>query len=169
VFPVRYKLYILPTLCICVCRMVLTINNDCFPKQHSPVGLCSGDGIFPVRYGLDVYMSFSRNSVFKGLIHIFLLTRFVTLLRTNFPAATLTESVSRPRHSQPDTERLPLFRCTTPTLTFPYIRSVYEKALGQREETDLEILTDLFIFSEGFEFITHNQVAHFLNSKLNSS
>jgi molecular chaperone DnaK len=24
-------------------RMVLTINSDCFPKQHYPVGLCSGD------------------------------------------------------------------------------------------------------------------------------
>jgi hypothetical protein len=28
------KLYILPTQCICVFRMVLTINSDCFPKQH---------------------------------------------------------------------------------------------------------------------------------------
>jgi hypothetical protein len=33
-FPVRYKLYILPTQCICVFRMVLTINSDCFRKQH---------------------------------------------------------------------------------------------------------------------------------------
>jgi hypothetical protein len=28
------KLCILPTQCICVFRMVLTINSDCFPKQH---------------------------------------------------------------------------------------------------------------------------------------
>jgi hypothetical protein len=27
-------LYILPTECIHVFRMVLTINSDCFPKQH---------------------------------------------------------------------------------------------------------------------------------------
>jgi hypothetical protein len=28
------KLCILTTECICVFRMVLTINRDCFPKQH---------------------------------------------------------------------------------------------------------------------------------------
>jgi hypothetical protein len=28
------KLCILPTQCVCVFRMVLTINSDCFPKQH---------------------------------------------------------------------------------------------------------------------------------------
>jgi hypothetical protein len=28
------KLCILPTQCICVFRMVLTINSNCFPKQH---------------------------------------------------------------------------------------------------------------------------------------
>jgi hypothetical protein len=28
------KLRILPTQCIFVFRMVLTINSDCFPKQH---------------------------------------------------------------------------------------------------------------------------------------
>jgi hypothetical protein len=28
------KLCIPPTQCICVFRMVLTINSDCFPKQH---------------------------------------------------------------------------------------------------------------------------------------
>jgi hypothetical protein len=28
------KLCILPTQCICVLRMVLTINSDYFPKQH---------------------------------------------------------------------------------------------------------------------------------------
>jgi hypothetical protein len=28
------KLCILSTHCICVFRMVLTINSDCFPKQH---------------------------------------------------------------------------------------------------------------------------------------
>jgi hypothetical protein len=31
VFPVRYKLYILPTQCICVFRMVLTINSASGP------------------------------------------------------------------------------------------------------------------------------------------
>jgi hypothetical protein len=28
------KLCILPSECICVFRMVLTINSDCFTKQH---------------------------------------------------------------------------------------------------------------------------------------
>jgi hypothetical protein len=51
VFPVRYelntvKLCILPTQCICVFHMVLTVHSDCFPKQHLPVELkryqCSG-------------------------------------------------------------------------------------------------------------------------------
>jgi hypothetical protein len=28
------KLCILPTQCVCVSHMVLTINTDCFPKQH---------------------------------------------------------------------------------------------------------------------------------------
>jgi hypothetical protein len=35
---------ILPTECVCVFHMVLTINSDCFHKRHEPVGLCSGDG-----------------------------------------------------------------------------------------------------------------------------
>jgi hypothetical protein len=48
--------------------MVLTINSDCFPKQHYPVGLCSGDVMFPVRYGLDSYILFPRNSVLKELL-----------------------------------------------------------------------------------------------------
>jgi hypothetical protein len=63
VFPVRYKLCILPTHCICVFRMVLTINSDCFPKEHYPVGLCSGDVIFfPVRYELDLCIIFRLNA-----------------------------------------------------------------------------------------------------------
>jgi hypothetical protein len=38
--PVRYELnfYIL-----FVFRLVLTINSECFPKQHQPVWLCSGE------------------------------------------------------------------------------------------------------------------------------
>jgi hypothetical protein len=28
------KLYILPTECICVFRMVLAVSNDCFRKQN---------------------------------------------------------------------------------------------------------------------------------------
>jgi hypothetical protein len=35
--PTRFnilKFCILPTECICVFRTVLTINSDCFPKQH---------------------------------------------------------------------------------------------------------------------------------------
>jgi hypothetical protein len=28
------KLCILPTQCVCVFRMILTISSDCFPKQH---------------------------------------------------------------------------------------------------------------------------------------
>jgi hypothetical protein len=34
---------VLVTRWICVFRTVLTINSDCFPKQHYLVGLCSGD------------------------------------------------------------------------------------------------------------------------------
>jgi hypothetical protein len=30
----KWKRRILPTQCICVFCMVLTINSDCFPKQH---------------------------------------------------------------------------------------------------------------------------------------
>jgi hypothetical protein len=33
-FSKTLELRILPTQCICVFRMVLTINSDCFPKQH---------------------------------------------------------------------------------------------------------------------------------------
>jgi hypothetical protein len=32
------KLYILPTQCICVLHMVLTINNDCFPNSINRLG-----------------------------------------------------------------------------------------------------------------------------------
>jgi hypothetical protein len=42
-FPSMYNQYILPTKCICVFRMVLTINSESFPKHHYPVWLCSGD------------------------------------------------------------------------------------------------------------------------------
>jgi hypothetical protein len=31
---IYHLLCILPTQCVCVFRMVLTINSDCFPKQH---------------------------------------------------------------------------------------------------------------------------------------
>jgi hypothetical protein len=34
---------LMPKHCICVLRMVLTANGNCFPKQHYPVGFCSGD------------------------------------------------------------------------------------------------------------------------------
>jgi hypothetical protein len=37
------QICIVPTQCICVFRMVLTINSDCFPKQHLPTGVYSGD------------------------------------------------------------------------------------------------------------------------------
>jgi hypothetical protein len=46
------ELCILPTECVCVFRVVLTINSDCFPKQHQPVGLCNEGVMFSVRYGL---------------------------------------------------------------------------------------------------------------------
>jgi hypothetical protein len=32
--------------------MLLTVNSDCFPKQHYPAGLGSGD-MFPERYELS--------------------------------------------------------------------------------------------------------------------
>jgi hypothetical protein len=38
-------IYILPTECLCVFRMVLTINSDRFPKQHKEVDLCSREVI----------------------------------------------------------------------------------------------------------------------------
>jgi hypothetical protein len=60
-------LWVLPTECICVFHMVFTVNSDSFPKQHWPVGPCSGDIMFPARYDLNCYVLFKRNSVFKGL------------------------------------------------------------------------------------------------------
>jgi hypothetical protein len=37
------KLCVLLIECICVFRMVLKINRDCFPNQHLEVDICSGD------------------------------------------------------------------------------------------------------------------------------
>jgi hypothetical protein len=31
---IKKELCMLPTECICVFHMILTINSDCFPKQH---------------------------------------------------------------------------------------------------------------------------------------
>jgi hypothetical protein len=73
VFPVRYGLYsyILfryrPTQCICVFRMVFTVNSDCFPKALTGWALQWRRNVFPVRYELDLYILFGKNSVFKGL------------------------------------------------------------------------------------------------------
>jgi hypothetical protein len=39
------KLCILPEECVCVFRVVLTVNSDCCPKQHYPVDHCSGDNV----------------------------------------------------------------------------------------------------------------------------
>jgi hypothetical protein len=44
---------ILPTECVSVLHMVLTINSDCFHKRHEPVGSCSGD---VTCYELNVYI-----------------------------------------------------------------------------------------------------------------
>jgi hypothetical protein len=42
--------------CICVFHTILTVNNDCFPKQHEPVGLCSGDIVcFLWRGGVEYF------------------------------------------------------------------------------------------------------------------
>jgi hypothetical protein len=46
VFPVRYKLCILPTECICVFRMVLTINRACFPNNISLLVVVTETEIF---------------------------------------------------------------------------------------------------------------------------
>jgi hypothetical protein len=45
--PNTLTFYILPThtYSTSVFRMVLTINSNCFPKQHEPFGLCSGDNV----------------------------------------------------------------------------------------------------------------------------
>jgi hypothetical protein len=56
---------ILPTQCVCVLHMVLTINSDCFHKRNQPVGLCSGD-VFPVRYELNVYIKLEEIRSLKG-------------------------------------------------------------------------------------------------------
>jgi hypothetical protein len=50
------KLWILPTECIFVFRLVLAINGHCSPKQHCPVGPSSGDVAFPVRCELNSYI-----------------------------------------------------------------------------------------------------------------
>jgi hypothetical protein len=42
--------------CMCVFHMVLTINSDYIPKEHWPVGLCSRDVVFPVRYEINLYI-----------------------------------------------------------------------------------------------------------------
>jgi hypothetical protein len=62
-----FKLCILPIECICVFCMILTINSNCFPKQHQPDDLCSGDATFPVRYKLNFFILLRKNSVFQGL------------------------------------------------------------------------------------------------------
>jgi hypothetical protein len=49
------RIWICPMKCACTFRVVLTIKSDSFPKQHKPVGYCSGDFMFPVRYGLNSY------------------------------------------------------------------------------------------------------------------
>jgi hypothetical protein len=55
------KLCIPPTECICMLRMVLTINCNCFTKQNSLVDLCSGD-VICFLWGTDfIFMSFRRN------------------------------------------------------------------------------------------------------------
>jgi hypothetical protein len=63
VFPVRYELYILPTQCICVFRMVLTTNRDHFPKQHQPAGLCNGVSL---RFLSGANQTFKCNLVDSG-------------------------------------------------------------------------------------------------------
>jgi hypothetical protein len=54
VFPVRYKFCILLTGCICVFRMVLTINS-----ALTGWALYWRRNVFPVRYGLDLYIKLS--------------------------------------------------------------------------------------------------------------
>jgi hypothetical protein len=48
-------LFILPTECMYMFYVVLTINSNCFPKQHSLFGPYNGEAVFPVRYELNVY------------------------------------------------------------------------------------------------------------------
>ena len=45
VFCASRKLCILPTQCIYTCHMVLRTNIKHFPKQHSSVGVCTGDSL----------------------------------------------------------------------------------------------------------------------------
>jgi hypothetical protein len=37
------KLFVLPTECIYVSRVYLSVQSVCFPEQHSPVYLYSGE------------------------------------------------------------------------------------------------------------------------------
>jgi hypothetical protein len=52
----EYKVFAFFPQLVCMFRVVLTINSVCFPEQHQPVGLCSGDNVFPVRYELNIYI-----------------------------------------------------------------------------------------------------------------
>jgi hypothetical protein len=72
VFPVRYKLYILPTQCICVFRMVLTINSDRFPY------LCNGVQCISCDVGTEL---FKRNPI---CVSSRVGTQFLYIIRMNY-------------------------------------------------------------------------------------
>jgi hypothetical protein len=59
------KFWVLPTEYICVFHMVLTINSDCFSKQHNRFASVAETNMFPVRYELNFYVLFRRNPVLK--------------------------------------------------------------------------------------------------------
>jgi hypothetical protein len=66
------ELCILFRECVYVFRMVLTIKSDCFPKQHSPFDLCSGD-VMCFLWGTNwtLIILFRINLVFKVLSLLF--------------------------------------------------------------------------------------------------
>jgi len=46
--PCNLKDYILPTLCIRMFQMILTLNSHCFTKQFQPNAPCNADVVFSV-------------------------------------------------------------------------------------------------------------------------
>jgi hypothetical protein len=58
VFPRRYGLSVLSTDCICVFRVVLTINSDCLTKQHYRFGFLSTDSVCVFRIVLTINSDF---------------------------------------------------------------------------------------------------------------
>jgi hypothetical protein len=64
------KFCILPIECVCEFRMVLTIISDPFLNIINRMVFLAGRNMFPVRYEMNVYILFGRNSAVGGLSHM---------------------------------------------------------------------------------------------------